>query len=260
MGSEVTDEASGWQEAWAAAENGAVAVLDCRQEIPCNPCQEACPNGAIRVEPHVCALPRLDPGACNGCGKCVALCPGMAVFLLDRREKNGFARVTVPYEMGGMPVEGDMVQVVDGEGKALTEGKILKVRAWGGEAPTLLLTVRVPEEVALKVRGVRYRLIELDEGLEVENAPPLSDYAICRCEDVSLQKVRETLRGGVRSLPALRRATRVGLGYCQGLFCQSSLREELAVATGREAWETGSFRVRPPVRPVKLGRLGGENA
>lgn len=235
-------------------------MVDCRQEIPCNPCEEACPTGAIRVGPDICAVPRFDPRACNGCGRCVALCPGMAVFLLDRREDDGFARVTLPYEMGRRPVEGEEVQVVDGEGKALTGGKILKVRAVGGKAPTLLVTVKVPEEAALKVRGLRYRLIERDAFREADEVPSFSGYPICRCEDVSMERVKDILQAGLRSLTALRRASRVGLGYCQGMFCQSSLREELARAAGRGEKEVGAFKVRPPVRPVKLGLLGGENA
>ncbi|MDI6874173.1 4Fe-4S binding protein [Candidatus Solincola sp.] len=260
MSPDIPGEGDLWRSSWEAAVDGAVAVVDCREEIPCNPCEEACPTGAIRVGPDICAAPRFDPQACNGCGRCVALCPGMAVFLLDRREKSGFARVTVPYEMGERPVEGEEVQVVDGEGKALTGGKILKIRALGGGAPTLLVTVRVPESVALKVRGVRYRLMERDGFREVDKLPSLADYPLCRCEDVPLERVRDILRTGLKSLPSLRRASRVGLGYCQGMFCQSSLRQELAEATGREGEEIGSFRVRPPVRPVKLGFLGGGNA
>ncbi len=257
---EVTGEESGFFDSWEAAEDGPVAVLDCRQRIPCNPCEEACPTGAIRVGPDICAVPRLDARACNGCGRCVALCPGMAVFLLDRRGGGGYAEVTVPYEMDGRPEAGEEVQVVDGEGKAFARGKITKARALGGRAPTFLVTVRVPEEVALKVRGVRFRLIELDSCREVDAVPTLPDFPLCRCEDVTPGRVRDILRWGMRSLPALRRASRAGLGYCQGLFCQASLREELARARGSDPEEVGSFRVRPPVRPVKLGLLGGGNA
>lgn len=249
-----------WEGVWRAAEEGPVAVIDCREEIPCNPCEEACPTGAIRVGPDICAPPRFDPRACNGCGRCVALCPGMAVFLLDRREGGDRALVTVPFEMTVKPREGDRVPVVDGEGNGLGEGKIVKVRRAGGTSPTLLVTVRVPERVALKVRGVRYRLYEGKVYRELKSFPELPDFPLCRCEDVHRAEVRKMLDTGLCSLPSLRRATRVGLGYCQGMFCQLSLREELALAAGKDVEMVGTFRVRPPVRPVKLGLLGGENA
>lgn len=249
-----------WLGSWEEAAKGPVAVVDCHEEIPCNPCEEACPTGAISLEPDICAIPRLDPRACNGCGRCVALCPGMAVFLLDRREGRGFARMTVPYEMAVVPRVGEEAMAVDGEGNVVGEGKIVKVTRRGGKSPTLLVTLRVPEEMALKVRGVRYRLYEREAYQEMDDLPALPDYPLCRCEDVSLEEVRSMLEAGFRSLSALRRASRAGLGYCQGMFCQQVLREELAKSIGRDPGTVGTFRVRPPVRPVKLGLLGGENA
>lgn len=247
-----------WSQAWERAAAGAVAVVDCGERIPCNPCEEACARGAIEVGEDICAPPRFDAGLCDGCGRCVAMCPGMAIFLLDRSAGNGRARVTVPYEMGEEMRAGREVWAMDGEGKPLGKARVVGAKKRGGRAGTTLVTVEVDEGWALKVRGVRDRLITLEAPLEAE-AEPLKEYPLCRCEEVSGSRVEE-VAVEFASLRSLRRFSRVGLGYCQGRFCQDMLRERLAGAREMGEGEVGTFRARPPVRPVKLGKLGGEDA
>ncbi len=248
-----------WSSAWERAARGPVAVVDCREEIPCNPCEEACARGAIKVGEDICASPRFDPGLCDGCGRCVTLCPGMAVFLLDRSHGKGVARVTVPYEMGGELLEGGEAWAMDEDGNALGTAEIVKVKRTGGRTGTLLVTVEVPEGWALKVRGVRDRLISLEAPEETDAEQRERDYHLCRCEEINVSDVRGQA-GWFNSLRALRRYSRAGLGYCQGRFCQDLLRRELAQTLHAGEGEVGAFKVRPPVRPVKLGRLGGEDA
>ena len=248
-----------WREAWERALEGPVAVVDCREEIPCNPCEDACKKGAIVVGKDICALPRYDPRKCNGCGRCVAFCPGMAVFLLDRSVDGNAPRVTVPYEMGGELKQGEEAWAVDGEGKQLGKGKIVKTKRMGKEDRTMLVTLEVPQDWALKVRGVRNRVMSLGTPQEIREYVRERDFHLCRCEEVPHSRVRELAQGGFHSLTALRRFSRVGLGYCQGRFCQAMLRDEMSAAVGRETEDVGSFKVRPPVRPVKLSRLGGED-
>ena len=69
------------------AERGPVAVIECVQQIPCNPCEKACPFGAIEVGPDITNLPRLDLDKCRGCGICLSKCPGLAIFLLMLRNR-----------------------------------------------------------------------------------------------------------------------------------------------------------------------------
>ncbi len=248
-----------WEEAWKKAVEGPVAVVDCREEIPCNPCEEACRKGAIVVGEDICATPRFDPRDCNGCGRCVALCPGMAVFMLDRSSKNGKARITVPYEMREEMVAGEDALAVDEEGKPLGKGKIISVKRMGKDDRTALVTLEVPEEWSLKVRGVRNRVMTVGKPQEVEEYGRGVEYHLCRCEEVSNSRIRELMGSGFHSFSALRRYSRVGLGYCQGRFCQAMLREEMSLATKMEPEDIGTFKVRPPVRPVKLDRLGGSD-
>jgi len=248
-----------WRKAWEKATAGAVAVVDCREEIPCNPCEQACRKGAIVVGDDICEPPRFEPDLCDGCGRCVSLCPGMAVFLLDRSAGAGKARITVPYEMQDELEKGDEAWAMDGEGKPLGKGKIMKTAKMGRGDRTVLVTIEVPEEWALKVRGVRNRVMTLGEPYELVGYEEEEECYLCRCEEVTNSYVRELTKMGFHALRALRRFSRVGLGYCQGRFCQAMLRDEFSAVTSREPEDAGTFKVRPPVRPVKISRLGGED-
>ncbi|HHY94753.1 MAG TPA: FAD-dependent oxidoreductase, partial [Firmicutes bacterium] len=61
-----------------ALARGPVAVIECLQEIPRNPCEAVCPTGAIRIGEYITDLPHLLPERCRGCGNCVPACPGQA--------------------------------------------------------------------------------------------------------------------------------------------------------------------------------------
>ena len=253
------EEMDAWEKAWGKAISGAVAVVDCSEEIPCNPCEEACRRGAITIGEDICKPPSYDPELCNGCGRCVSLCPGMAVFLVDRTPGGGRAHVTVPYEMPGEMRETVEAWVMDSEWNPLGKGKIVRMSKMGKKDRTILVTVEVPEEWALKVRGVRNRVMSLEEPDELDGYLEEEECYLCRCEEVTDASVRELLAQGFHALNAVRRFSRVGLGYCQGRFCQDALRGEFSAATSREPGDIGTFRVRPPVRPVKISRLGGED-
>ena len=73
---------------------------------------------------------------------------------------------------------------------------------------------------------------------------------VCPCEGVSLQALRaEAAREPGRDIAALKLATRVGMGECQGRRCGPAARALCG------AWAAGTFGARPPARPVELGAL-----
>lgn len=53
--------------------------------IECRVCAEACDHTAIRFFPRAggIALPVINASLCNGCGACVAPCPGAAITLKE---------------------------------------------------------------------------------------------------------------------------------------------------------------------------------
>ena len=125
-----------------------VAIIECVQEIPCNPCVNACPFGAISME-NLNDLPKIDYDKCVGCGRCVSVCPGLAIFLVKIEGENGF--VTLPYEMLPIPKVGEVVKVLDREGKVVGKGKIVKVRV---ENKTGIITVKVDRNLIMEVRNI----------------------------------------------------------------------------------------------------------
>ena len=130
---------------------GPCAVIECVERIPCNPCADACPFGAITIEGPMVTPPQLDPERCTGCGTCLGVCPGLAIFLVDLSEE-GKAHITVPYEFLPIPRVGDEVQVLSRQGTPLGPGRVLRTRKVG---TTYLVTVEVPEEWAMEARAVR---------------------------------------------------------------------------------------------------------
>ncbi len=125
-----------------------VAIIECVQEIPCNPCVDACPTGAISME-NLNAVPLLDAEKCIGCGQCMRVCPGLCIFLVHLTGET--ARVTLPYEMLPLPKIGEMVRTRGRDGSILGEGKVLRVETVGEEASSLV-TLEVPREMAMHVR------------------------------------------------------------------------------------------------------------
>jgi D-hydroxyproline dehydrogenase subunit alpha len=80
---------------------------------------------------------------------------------------------------------------------------------------------------------------------------------VCRCEDVTADELRSALDAHphLGDVDAVKQLTRVGMGPCQGRFCQLTVAALTAAATGRSVAELGPFTARPPVKPVPLGRF-----
>lgn len=130
-------------------EKGPVAVLECPEEIPCNICVPYCPTKAISMD-SIIALPRVDWNKCTGCGVCVAVCPGLAAFVVDLSKKEA-DYVTLPHEMLPVPRVGDKVELLNRYGEPVGVGTV--VRVWERNK-TYVVTVQVPKGLGMEVRAI----------------------------------------------------------------------------------------------------------
>ncbi len=131
---------------------GKIAIIECVEDIPCDPCVTACPTGALALDSLV-DIPKFDPEKCEGCGLCIAECPGLAIFVVDFDYSDEEAVVMLPYEFIPLPEKGEKVDLLDREGKKCGKGKISKVRTHKNK--TTVLSVIVPKRLAMQVRHVR---------------------------------------------------------------------------------------------------------
>ncbi|RKZ01531.1 MAG: hypothetical protein DRQ10_01895 [Candidatus Hydrothermota bacterium] len=126
-----------------------LAVIECFQEIPCDPCVGACPTNAITME-NISALPVLDPEKCIGCARCVSACPGLAIFMVLPSK----GLVWMPHEFTPIPKRGDAVLALDREGNVVCQGKVRAVMNAKNKRATTVVCVEVPPEFVMDVRAI----------------------------------------------------------------------------------------------------------
>lgn len=142
---------------------GPVAIIECIQEIPCNPCELSCKYGAITVGTPIINIPIMDYEKCKGCGQCVAACPGLAIFIEDYTYSDEEALVAIPYEYQYIPQKEHKVNVVSREGEIIGVGVVERVINTTNNDKTLVVYLRVPKSIARNVRGIDFRGGQLDE-------------------------------------------------------------------------------------------------
>ena len=136
-------------------QKGIHPVIECTQNIPCNPCQDACRKHCIKIGSCITALPTVSDdagGSCTGCGMCVASCSGQAIFLVQEDYEPGFASITLPYEFLPLPQKGDRGTALSRSGQPLCEAEIVGVRTSPAFDHTNLLTMKVPNDFAMTAR------------------------------------------------------------------------------------------------------------
>jgi NADPH-dependent 2,4-dienoyl-CoA reductase/sulfur reductase-like enzyme/Fe-S-cluster-containing hydrogenase component 2/bacterioferritin-associated ferredoxin len=240
-------------------ESGLFPVIRCVQEIPCDPCIHCCPKDMIKMEGDpIFGLPQTVKDECTGCTMCVAVCPGLAITMVDLRAEGPYARVVVPFEvLDDQVVEGDEVYAVDSDGKRICKAEVLKIARRKAYDRTLLVTLQVPKESATAVAGFMIQDPKLSEPKDtVFPCGVNDDTIICRCERVTAGEIRKLIREGVRDLNQLK-ILRCGMGACGGKTCQSLIMQ-LYREEGIDLSDVAPFSQRPLVAEVELGMFAGE--
>ena len=115
------------------------------------------------------------------------------------------------------------------------------------------------EQAAAPLRAVRARRLHARRLLDRLYAPvPLDrhltdDTVLCRCEGVTVGRIRAAIGQGAVGPNRVKTFTRCGMGPCQGRMCGPSLVRLMESVTGTPPDEIGALRVRPPLKPVLLG-------
>ena len=131
---------------------GPVAIIECTEDIPCDPCVEACKLGAIS-KASLTTPPDIGYEKCTGCGSCVDLCPGLAIFVINMNYEEEKALVSIPYEMLPVPKRGEIVDALDRSGKKIGAGEIVKVTK--GKGATFVVSIAIGKDLAMEARSIQ---------------------------------------------------------------------------------------------------------
>jgi Fe-S-cluster-containing hydrogenase component 2 len=153
----LTDERPGAvrppQGLWDKKKAGLV-VVECPMRIPCNPCATSCPVGAILPFADINDVPRIDYEKCTGCAICVAVCPGLACFVVDLSYSEDNALYKLPYEMLPLPSKGDTVTCLGRQGEELARGTVEAVIEPKRDR-TYVVHVSAPKKFANDIRAIK---------------------------------------------------------------------------------------------------------
>jgi len=203
-------------------EDGIFPLFHCNQEIPCNPCTSVCPQDQINtIDNIITQLPYFrDEKDCIGCGKCIAVCPGLAITLIDFRKNKDFPSVTLPLELSANKIERGKKILIVSKNAELGEFEVKRVRILPEFPKTQLITVEIPSRIAKHATGIRLNQNSYNESLNLyQKNFTENETIVCRCERVSVGEIRHWIRNGVRDFNELKALTKVGMGSCGGKTC-----------------------------------------
>ncbi len=205
-----------------ATEEGIFPVIHCKQEIPCNPCSTVCPENAIQMQGDpIKGRPEFD-GKCKGCMKCLAICPGLAITLVDYRKDKQNPVVFLPYEIGNIEIKkGDIINLTDVDGNPLGVYPVLGARATKDSNLTQIVRVKVPANIAKKV--VAFTIQQKEISSQMTCKVPLEqirdDEVVCLCERVTAGEIRTLVKQGITDMNQIKAITRSGMGPCGSKTC-----------------------------------------
>jgi NADPH-dependent 2,4-dienoyl-CoA reductase/sulfur reductase-like enzyme/Fe-S-cluster-containing hydrogenase component 2 len=207
-------------------------VMHCRQEIPCDPCATVCPMHLIQInQDDIRGLPEFcnyDGKNCIGCERCVAICPGLAITLVDFRKNPASPTISIPLEFSKNYLNlGDQVPVTDIDGNVLGIYPIISMQTLRQYPRTLITKVQVPAEIASQVAGIQlvagWNQSEVTSDAYLEQTE--QETIVCRCEHISADEIRNLIRQGVRDINQIKAVTKATMGSCGGKTCLSLIKK-----------------------------------
>ncbi len=208
---------------------GVAPIIHCKQEIPCNPCSTVCKTNSIRINGDpIRGLPVFEGNECSGCAKCVAICPGLAITLVDFRKDAENPTVTLPYEVSNIKVKkGDNVEGVDIDANPLGNFEVVRVTEPKSTNKTQLVRIRVPKKISHKVVSFQIQDEDISKPLEDLCFPDEIDDAemVCLCERATADEIRSLIRKGITDMNQIKAITRSGMGPCGYKTCEGLMKQ-----------------------------------
>lgn len=197
-------------------------LIDCLYGFACNPCEFACPHGAI-TKNSTSTVPAIDFSKCIGCMECVYQCPGLAIFGFNLKTNKLF--LPVEFDIS----EGSEVFLVNNGGSKLGSGIIEKVLVKRNKTNIARIrNLNVEAEKLMEVRGF-IKTTDFPEPVRftkpVRSENETSESFICHCDDVKMEDILEVV--GDRkfiSVDEIKHTTRLGMGACRGKRCIKRLK------------------------------------
>jgi len=197
--------------------------IDCLYGFACNPCEFACPHGAI-TKTSTSTVPQIDFDKCIGCMDCVYQCPGLAIFGYNLKKNWLFLPIEYKAE------ENAEVFLVDNYGQILGNGIIEKILFKPNK--TNIARVRSNDLSGEKLTGVRGFIVKekYPEKVRLNKSEPVEETAryVCHCDDVTYDEILEII--GNRkfiSVDEIKHTTRLGMGACRGKRCIKRLKQSI---------------------------------
>jgi hypothetical protein len=133
------------------------------------------------------------------------------------------------------------------------------VRSLDGTPGTELLALE------RRARRAHWKARRFQDALwKIYRAPRLSDQLaedstlLCRCESVSRGVVEAAVADQIEHVGALKRATRAGMGGCQGRYCGTILADMSNRRSGGTVGEFSLFSPSAPIKPTRIGALAAD--
>jgi glycine/D-amino acid oxidase-like deaminating enzyme/Fe-S-cluster-containing hydrogenase component 2 len=215
---------------------GIKPVIHCLQDIPCNPCTTVCPTNSIFIEDGSIMGKPIYSGSCMGCAKCLLICPGLAISLVDYRKDPTLPTVLLPYEVFNIAVQvGDEVDVVDIDGVSLGVYKINAI-VNNTAYQTQQIKIQMPASFAQRAISFRIQADEVSRPVADSSDAQMPDAChcgerhetmLCLCERVSLSDVKKWIEKGVTDINQLKALSRASMGACGAKTCDNMLRQVL---------------------------------
>lgn len=225
------------------------AIIECPQDIPCNPCEKSCPVGAIVVGEKINQQPDYDPSKCIGCGKCLSACPGRAILLIQYNYSDTTSKITIPFEFCSNIKKGSQVELLDKNGAHVCEGFVIGSKG-------LLLELEVPKQDVFNVRSARLEpVVNFEKVSDTQKQPAY----VCRCEEITEDTIIDLIRRGYTTVNEIKRITRLGMGPCRGNQCRSIVENMLKKYAKKEGQDILDVKLnrrtifRAPTKRISLG-------